>query len=95
MITVIAGYLTAAILAVKSIDQLLHIVHDSAVEQSLKYGLEGMKDAYKTRQDLLIERLTSKVKTPENLSRESLHSTLQSLSASEVMGGISWNMQAT
>ncbi len=91
-ITVIAGYLTAAILAVKSIDQLLHIVHDSAVEQSLKYGLEGMKDAYKTRQDLLIERLMSKVKTPENLSRESLHSTLQSLSASEVMGGVSWNI---
>ena len=85
MVTVLAGYLTAAALAVKSIDHLLRIVHDSTVEQSLKTGLDNIRDAYKTRQELLTERLKSVIKKPESVTQDRLKDALRQADADNIM----------
>ena len=92
IITVICGYLTAAVLAVKSIDQLLHIVHDASVEQSLKQGLEGIKDAYKTRQELLLDRLAHRIPHPSELSSSHLNDVLLELDTISIMRQSTWNI---
>ncbi len=92
IITVISGYLTAAVLAVKSIDQLLHIVHDASVEQSLKAGLDGIKDAYKTRQELLLERLLKRDPQTSALSSSHLNEILLELDTISIMRQSTWNI---
>ncbi len=93
MVTVLAGYLTAAVLAVKNIDLLLHIVHDNSVEEALRLGLDGMKDAYKTRQDLLLQGLTIKIKDPSKLSASELEKALKSLEAGQLMSASAWTIK--
>jgi len=92
MVTVLTGYLTAAVLAVKNIDQLLHIVHDNAVEHSLKSGLDYQKDSYKLRQQLLVEKLQHEIPNLQRLSSADLKSTLDRIDASTVMRHASWTI---
>ena len=92
MITVLTGYLTAAVLAVKNIDQLLHIVHDNSVEHSLKTGLDYQKDAYKSRQELLAEKLRHEIPNVELVSVSSLKSALERVHASSVMHHATWTV---
>jgi nitrogen fixation/metabolism regulation signal transduction histidine kinase len=87
-----SGYLTAAVLAVKSIDQLLHIVHDASVEQSLKLGLDGLKDAYKTRQELLLERLKQRIPATDTLSLSRLNESLLNVDTLAIMRQSTWNI---
>jgi nitrogen fixation/metabolism regulation signal transduction histidine kinase len=94
MVTVLAGYLTAAVIAVKNIDLLLHIVHDNSVEEAIRLGLDGMKDAYKAKQELLLERLKSKIKDPANISASSLEGVMKSITAEQTMGSSSFNVKA-
>ncbi len=86
MITVLTGYLTAAVLAVRNIDMLLHIVHDNAVESALRSGMDGMKDAYKLRQELLTVRLKQQFKDPENVAVPDLEKALVNIDALKMMG---------
>ena len=92
MVTVLAGYLTAAVLAVKSIDQLLHIVHDASVEKSLKSGLDNLKDSYKTRQELLAEKLQKAAPNPEARSKFDLEKALEKSGAATIMRTASWSV---
>jgi len=92
MATVIAGYLTAAILAVKSIDYLLHIAHDPSVETTINLGMQSQKDAYKVQQELLALKLQPLVKGTKDLSRAKLDAALRSAGALEIMKQGSWEI---
>lgn len=95
MITVIAGYLTAAILAVKSIDQLIHIAHDPAVEATITRGLESQKDAYKTKQDLLANKLQQVIKNPSSISAKNLEDALQKVGTADIFTQEPWVIEPT
>lgn len=90
MVTVLAGYLTAAILAVKSIDQLIHIAHDPAVEATITRGLESQKEAYKTKQDLLVTKLSQFIKNPSSISQKTLGDTLNKIGTGEIFPNETW-----
>jgi signal transduction histidine kinase len=94
MITVLTGYLTAAVLTVKNIDQLLHIVHDQEVEHRLKSGLDYQKESYKLRQQLLVEKLRHEIPLPQKINASDLKSALDRIDASTVMRHATWSMNA-
>ena len=92
MITVLAGYLTAAIFAVKSIDYLLRIAHDPAIESAITLSMDSQKQLYKAKQDLLIEKLKQRITNPRSLSAKTLNQHLNSLDVGSLFQGSSWTM---
>jgi signal transduction histidine kinase len=95
MITVLTGYLTAAVIAVKNIDQLLHIVHDTEVEHGLKGGLDFQKDSYKLRQQFLLERLSHKASNLVRLTPKELKSILEGIEAGSIMRTSAWTINSS
>ena len=92
MVTVLAGYLTAAILAVKSIDYLLHIAHDPAIEQAITQGMESQKQAYKNQQDLLLEKVRNLIKRPSSITPPQLTNVLKNAGADDIFKQNSWSI---
>jgi len=92
MVTVVVGYLTAAVLAVKSIDQLLHIVHDDSVEKAILTGMDAVKEVHKSRQEHLIQLLQYKIGAPTSLDLSKLRVILTDVNASQVMRDREWRI---
>jgi nitrogen fixation/metabolism regulation signal transduction histidine kinase len=95
MITVLTGYMTAAILAVKSIDYLLKIAHDDAIELAITKGMEKQKEAYKTRQELLLTKIRSELKRPSSIGKEHLKNIVERISQGENSELSSWQILNT
>lgn len=92
MITVLAGYLTAAILAVKSIDYLLRISHDPAIEAAITLSMESQKQLFKAKQDLIVERLKQRISLPKSVSEKGLRQHLAELEAHSFFTGSNWSL---
>lgn len=90
--TVLTGYLTAAVLAVKSIDYLLHIAHDPAIESAITLSLESQKDSYKNRQDLLLEKIQHLAKNPTMISNEQMTTYLNQAGIDKIFRDNPWEI---
>jgi nitrogen fixation/metabolism regulation signal transduction histidine kinase len=95
MVTVLAGYLTAAILAVKSIDYLLHIAHDPAIEQAITQGMESQKEAYKSQQQLLQIKIQNLIKNPSSISSPQLSKSLDAVRAGDIFKSTNFTIVPT
>lgn len=92
MLTVLVGYFAAAILAVQSIDHLLHIVHDNDVEWSLRYGMDQAKSSYTANQIATLE--TAKRIVPERtISKDTLNQRFTAAKIGSFLGASRWNIK--
>lgn len=91
MMTVLVGYFAAAILAVQSIDQLLHIVHDNDVEWALRYGMEQAKSSYTANQTATLETLR-RIAPESKITSETLNKRARNVKLGAYLSASDWSI---